>query len=47
MLVKPDFRGDGIGGGDPMEGGLNLASVGRVAAFCRGVIGATKCGYFA
>ena len=40
LVVETDFGGDGVGGRDPVHGGLDLAAVGRVAAAAGRIVGA-------
>src|ERR1035441_1185009 len=40
VAVEADFGADGVGGGDPVHGGLDLAAVGRVAAAAGWIVGA-------
>ena len=40
LVVEADFGGDGVGGRDPVHGGLDLAAVGRVAAAAGRIVGA-------
>ena len=40
LVVEADLGGDGMGGRNPVHGGLDLAAVGRVAAAARGIVGA-------
>ena len=47
LIVDADFRRHRLRGRQPVHGGLDLASVGRVAALGRGIVGAAQFDHFA
>ena len=47
LVVDADLGGLGLRGRQPVHGGLDLAAVGRVAAFGRGIVGAAQFDHFA